>query len=192
MHELSLCGSVPAERHARVVKQLAGYTCMQPQHVGEIHLVFKARAPPGAARVQGTSAAQGNSQQQQDFQRLKTMLQSGIYFVQVIGSVPKTPDADTTRNGINEAEALKSGRITWTFEFKDTPEAGQQRTNTRLVSRTLFEHGDLLAFLNLFGYEYALRQKRIHNLLTSIASLTGTILKERDSTAVTQPCSSKE
>lgn len=161
MHELSLYGSVPAERHDRLVQQLAGVCCMQPQHTEEIHLVFKARQPAGLEKVQGSSSSQANSQQQQDVQKLTTMLQSGVYFVQLVGTIVQ---GDFAREDENDAEASTNGKdqqkmpagrwIEWAFEFKDTPEAGQQATNIRFVSHTQFEHGELIPFLDLLGFEY--------------------------------------
>ena len=137
MHEYSLHGSVPITLYPRVLKQLAGYTCMQPQEVREIHVIFKSRPPPGAIKLQqGTGSSQAVSQIQQDAQKLKTMLQSGIYFVKMIGEI------SASKNEIN-----------WTFEFKDTPDAGKVKTTTRLISRTKFEDGKPLAFLNGFGFE---------------------------------------
>lgn len=161
MHELSLYGSVPAERHNRLVQQLAGVCCMQPQHVEEIHAVFKARQPAGLETLQGSGSSQANSQQQQDLQKLRTMLQSGVYFVKLVGTVmdrhathDHEGDGEVWTNGNGSQRLPNDPRIDWVFEFKDTPEAGQQTTNTRLVSRTKFLNGDMVAFLNLFGYEY--------------------------------------
>lgn len=111
---------------------------MQPQSVRQIHVVFKSRPPPGVAKLQqGTGSSQAVSQIQQDAQKLKTMLQSGIYYVKLVGELPSTT-----------ADSIK-----WTFEFKDTPEAARARTITRLVSRTHFEEGNPTAFLKLFGFE---------------------------------------
>ena len=161
MHELSLYGSVPAERHDRLVQQLAGVCCMQPQHAEEVHLIFKARQPVGLEKVQGSSSSQANTQQQQDVQKLRTMLQSGVYFVQLVGTIV---DGNTAREDENDTEARTNGnkpnklpdprRIEWAFEFKDTPEAGQQAASTRLISRTTFKGGELVPFLDLFGFEY--------------------------------------
>jgi len=170
MHELSLYGSVPAERHDRLVQQLAGVCCMQPQHAEEIHLVFKARQPVGLEKVQGSGSSQANSQQQQDVQKLRTMLQSGVYFVQLVGTIV---NGDIAREDKNDTEASTNGnephrlsdarRIEWAFEFKDTPEAGLQAANTRLISRTSLIGGELIPFLDLFGFEYV---PNLHDLLS--------------------------
>src|SRR5689334_12115134 len=105
MHELSLYGPVPAERHDRLVQQLAGVCCMQPQHAQEIHLVFKARQPAGLEKVQASSSSQANSQQQQDAQKIRTMLQSGVYFVQLVGTIVyggvAHEDGNAARAGVN-------------------------------------------------------------------------------------------
>lgn len=160
MHELSLYGSVPAVRHDGLVQQLAGVCCMQPQHVEEVHLVFKARQPAGLDKMQSSGSSQANSQQQQEVQKLRTMLQSGVYFVQLIGKIGDRSTIteyneayEAGTNGDAPQQSSDSRKVEWTFEFKDTPEAGQQATNTRLISRTNFEDGDLIPFLSLFGYE---------------------------------------
>ncbi|KAK5086077.1 Mediator of RNA polymerase II transcription subunit 18 [Exophiala xenobiotica] len=137
---------------------------MQPRHVEEIHLVFKARQPAGLEAVQGSGSGQANSQQQQDLQKLRNMLQSGVYFVKLIGTIV---DKDATHDHEGDGEVYTNGdasqrlpnrqRIDWVFEFKDTPEAGQQATITRLISRTKFADGDRIAFLNFFGYDYVQR-----------------------------------
>jgi len=160
MHELSLHGSVSAADHVKLLQQLAGVTRMQPQYVEEIHLIFKARTPPGLEKVQGSGGNQGNQQQQNDIQRLKGMLQSGIYFVQLIGTIV----ADQTRVGLQDdagpkiqtgelVEDRTQQKVDWWFEFKDTPESTKQPTNTRLVSRNRFEDGEMIAFLDHFGFE---------------------------------------
>lgn len=160
MHELSLHGSVSAADHVKVLQQLAGVTRMQPQYVEEIHLVFKARIPPGLEKVQGSGGNQGNQQQQNEIQRLKGMLQSGIYFVQLVGTIVADQTTIELQNdtGFNiQNGELTGGRsrqkVNWWFEFKDTPESTKQPTNTRLVSRNRFEDGEMIAFMDLFGFE---------------------------------------
>lgn len=158
MHELSLCGLVSEDSHGYLLQLLAGVTCMQPRHVEEVHLIFKARTPPGLEKVQGTTTGGGSGlqQQQQEFQKLRTMLQSGIFFVQLVGTLidnktekgPQDGD-DTSMNDVQSADQ----KIDWVFEFKDTPDAAKQPVTTRLISRTKFEDGDLIAFLDALGYE---------------------------------------
>lgn len=164
MHELSLYGSVPAGRHHRLVQQLAGVCCMEPRDVEEIHLVFKARQPAGLEKVQVSGGSQATSQQQQEVQKLRTMMQSGVYYVQLVGTIIDSDGIrehkeahEASTNGDARHQRSNSRRIDWTFEFKDTPEAGQQATNTRLISRTTIQDGEMTAFLNLFGYEYVIQ-----------------------------------
>lgn len=168
---------------------------MQPQHVEEIHLVFKARQPAGLEAVQGSGSSQANSQQQQDLQKLRNMLQSGVYFVKLVGTIV---DNDATHDHEGDGEALTDGngsqrlpnrrKIDWVFEFKDTPEAGQQATNTRLISRTKFVDGDMIPFLNLFGYEYVPCPLK-PSFANVLAMSNATMWKARDSTIKTQHCS---
>jgi len=168
---------------------------MQPQHVEEIHLVFKARQPAGLEAVQGSGSSQANSQQQQDLQKLRNMLQSGVYFVKLIGTIV---DKDATHDHEGDGEVCTNGdafqrlpnrrSIDWVFEFKDTPEAGQQATITRLISRTKFADGDRIAFLNFFGYEYVSYPPKL-NFANVLAMSNATMLRARDSTTKTQHCS---
>lgn len=158
MHELSLYGLVPENSHDRLLQQLTGVTCMQPQYTEEIHLVFKARTPPGLEKVQGTTTGGGSGlqQQQQEFQKLRTMLQSGIFFVQLVGSIVQDGNEASAQNGHDvqmNGTYPEGSKIEWTFEFKDTPEAAKQPVTTRLVSRTKFDDGDMFGFLDLLGYE---------------------------------------
>lgn len=157
MHELSLYGSVPIEQYHRTLQQLAGVTSMQPQDVEEVHIILKSRAPPGLEKLQGSSSAQGSQQQQQEIQRLKGLLQGGIYNVKLIGKITQKPHQKTPQiNGAHSKDqtADRSGQsIEWTLEFKDTPAAGKQATNTRLTSRTKLGSGNLVAFFDVFGFE---------------------------------------
>lgn len=160
MHELSLYGSVPAEQYHKILQQLAGVTCMQPQDAEEVHVILKSRIPPGLEKAQGSSGAQGSQQQQQEFQRLKGLLQGGIYNVKLVGKiVAKRSRDDLPANGTDaerdhQDQIARQGQgIEWTLEFKDTPNAGKQATNTRLISRTKLGSGDLIAFFNVFGFE---------------------------------------
>lgn len=161
MHELSLYGSVHAEQYHRILQQLAGVTCMQPQNAEEVHIILKSRIPPGLEKVQGSSGGQGSQQQQQEIQRLKGLLQGGIYNVKLVGRIStKDQPSDLQENGTEmrldhtEQSTNRSGQsIEWTFEFKDTPAAGKQATNVRLISRTKLGNGDLVAFFNVFGFE---------------------------------------
>lgn len=161
MHELSLYGSVAESEHVRLSQQLVGITRMQPQYVAEIHLLFKARIPSGLEKVQGSGGSQGNQHQQNEIQRLKNMLQSGIYFVQLIGSITvdetsskaSSHSQQSTEEADSVAQDLKSQKVNWRFEFKDTPESTKQPTNSRLVSRIRIEDGEMIAFIDLFGFE---------------------------------------
>ncbi|KAK5073803.1 hypothetical protein LTR64_007059 [Lithohypha guttulata] len=162
MHELSLYGSIPVGNHDHLLQQLAGLTAMQPQAVHEIHVVFKGRQALGLEKVSGTvgGGSAGTQQQQQDLQRLRTMLQSGVFYVQLIGSLlPRDNKRSTvTRQGSGENSiGWENQEVEWTFEFKDTPEAAKQSASTRLVSRVKFNQGDMVTFLDMFGFEYVNR-----------------------------------
>lgn len=84
MHELLLFASVPSHQHHELRQQLAGLTAMQPRHRLERHLIFKAYRKPGVVttRVGASQDVQGV-----DLQRLNKMLNGGMYYTQVVGSV---------------------------------------------------------------------------------------------------------
>lgn len=139
MHNLSLYASVPQYDHKRLLSQLAGVTRMQPQDVEQVVLVFKSRVPPGLAKVQAKGGTQG-VQQQSDMQKLTTMLTSGLYFVHCVGAIARDKDASNLH-------------ISWTLDFKDTPEAGKQNVTSRLAFRVPISDGDPVEFMTTFGYE---------------------------------------
>lgn len=139
MHNLSLYGAVPQSDHTRLLSQLAGVTRMQPQDVRQVVLVFKSKVPPGLAKVQAKGGTQG-VQQQSDMQKLTTMLTSGLFFVHCIGAIGKDDDGSNRR-------------ISWTLDFKDTPEAGKQSVTSRLAFKIPITDGDPTDFMTAFGYE---------------------------------------
>ncbi|KAJ9607951.1 Mediator of RNA polymerase II transcription subunit 18 [Cladophialophora chaetospira] len=163
MHELSLYGQIRKDDHHRMLQQLAGFTRMQPQDAKEIHLVFKARQPPGLDLVQSIGASNLASQQQQEIQRVKNMLNAGIYHVRLIGAVQGSKKIKGAENGDvvmqdNDPIAKSDNTtVSWTLEFKDTPEAGKQTVSSRLLSRTPMEGTNLVQFLDGFGFEYTSR-----------------------------------
>lgn len=148
MHEFALYGQVPKEIHHRTLQQLAGYTRMQPVDTSEIHLVFKARQPPGLDKLPSAGGSQGVLQP--DVQRWKNMLNASLYYVQLVGEI--RPSSSRSDGG-----ATAKPDINWTLEFRDTPDPGKQAVSTRLISRTPLDDGNLVTFLDHFGYEYVSR-----------------------------------
>lgn len=163
MHEFALYGQVSKDAYHQVLQQLAGYTRMQPQSVVEIHLVFKARSPPGLDNIPSAGGSQGIMQP--EVQKIRAMLNGSLYYVQLVGEVTldatkSQPDGDVTMTASENGNSTPSeSEIKWTFEFKDTPEPGKQAVSTRLIHRVPFEHGNFMQFLNAFGYEYVPRAR---------------------------------
>lgn len=156
MHEFSLYGKVAKDEYYRTLMQLAGITRMQPRKIDEIHLVFKAKPPTGLNSLPSAGGSQGV--QQQDVQRIKNMLNASLYYVQLVGRLfPEIKEQRSdTATGNNVAQANVPGTtadIQWTLEFKDTPDAGKQVVSSRMVSKIPLEGGNLVAFLEQFGYE---------------------------------------
>jgi hypothetical protein len=160
MHEFSLYGTVAVSALVRVKQQLAGISRMQPQETREIHLIFRAKPPTGIGNLPSSGGSQGVIQQ--DLQRIKNMLNSSLYYVQLIGELTssslKSPDDeevfdDDTMHDIDDHER-NTTRVNWFLEFKDTPDPGRQPVNSRLVSRIPLGSGNPALFLEQFGYEY--------------------------------------
>ncbi|KIW13272.1 hypothetical protein PV08_08459 [Exophiala spinifera] len=161
MHEFALYGQVSKDAHHQVLQQLAGYTRMQPQKVVEVHLIFKARSPPGLDNIPSAGGSQGIMQP--EVQKIRAMLNGSLYYVQLVGEVALGDtknqldgDVTMTTNGSGDPSVSQT-KIKWTFEFKDTPEAGKQAVSTRLIHKVPLEDGDFVQFLNAFGYDYVSR-----------------------------------
>ncbi|KAL2430561.1 Mediator of RNA polymerase II transcription subunit 18 [Exophiala dermatitidis] len=159
MHEFALYGLVSKDDHHRMLQQLAGYTRMQPQHAVEVHLVFKPRTPAGLERLPSAGGTQGVLQQ--DIQKLKNMLNAGLYYLQLVGEVVPPPKSKSTQNGdvaMSDANGeANPANVNWHLDFKDTPEPGKQAVSMRLISRIPIDDGDFVQFMNNFGYEYVSR-----------------------------------
>lgn len=164
MHEFSLYGTVAANALVRVKQQLAGIARMQPQEIQEIHLIFKAKPPTGIGNLPSAGGSQGVIQQ--DVQRVKNMLNSSLYYVQLVGQltpsevesskdVKISDDDDDTMRDVNDHRE-NSSSVNWSLEFKDTPDPGKQLVSSRLVSKIPLGDGNPALFLEQFGYEYVI------------------------------------
>ena len=110
---------------------------MQPQDATEIHLVFRARRPSGLDLVQSIGGSNLASQQQQDVFRVKSMLNGGLYYMQLVGEVLVDKRVKSAEHGdivmSNGSSGLKPEERTvkWALEFKDTPDGGKQSVSSR-------------------------------------------------------------
>jgi hypothetical protein len=163
MHEYSLYAEVPPEQRYQFLQQLTGVTCMRPVYAQEVHLVFKAQTPLALrADFPGGNAS---NDKQQETQRLMRVLNSGIYYMQVVGkSQPRKnlhsngeTNGDVHMTNGNHSSTSKASRIEWFVEFKDTPEAGKQALSSRYIARTKIEEGDVMNFMAQFGYDFVAR-----------------------------------
>ncbi|RMZ84394.1 hypothetical protein DV738_g637, partial [Chaetothyriales sp. CBS 135597] len=157
MHEFSLYGQVSGQGYGVLLKQLAGVARMQPQHVRELHLVYKSTVPPGLRLI--PSATNSDRIQNPEVQRVSNMLTKSLYHVQLIGTIEaqKTATTVTSANGSKEQQAAPPPVVSWRLEFKDIPEPGTQVVTSRLMSSIPIEGGDLPSFMNAFGFEYVSR-----------------------------------
>ena len=172
MHEFLLFGQVAKKDHHRLLQQLAGVTRMQPQHVFEWHLIFRAKPPVGLSNVPSGGGSQGVLPP--EVQKTKQMLSGSIFYLQLVYN-PKGGVAPVGRNratqpgpanggtsqGRNPTKADVNGSSEvedglWTIEFRDVPEPGKQAVTTRLMSRTATEGGDLIQFVKDLGFEYGI------------------------------------
>ena len=170
MHEFLLFGQVANESRHKVLQQLTGVTRMQPLHVVERHLIFKARPPVGLSHIPSGGGSQGVIPQ--EVQKVKQWLSGSIFYLQLVYSArigrAKVSGNPVLQSGLESGETSE-GRSTvqaessnfsqqqdgvWTIEFKDIPEAGKQPVTTRMLGRTPAEGGDLIQFVKDLGYEY--------------------------------------
>jgi mediator of RNA polymerase II transcription subunit 18 len=169
MHEFLLFGQVAHNEHHRLLQQLAGVARMQPQHVIERHLIFKARPPVGLGNVPSGGGSQGVLPP--EVQKTKQMLSGSVFYIQLVYNpssgggpigtsrvVHNSLAHGDTAQGRNtmKADANSSAQEedgSWTIEFRDIPEPGKQAVTTRLMSRTATEGGDLIQFVKDLGFE---------------------------------------
>ncbi|KAH8697177.1 putative RNA polymerase II mediator complex subunit Srb5 [Talaromyces proteolyticus] len=146
MHELLLFASAPANQHHELLQQLAGLTAMQPRHRLERHLVFKATRKTGQINTRlggGSQDVQGA-----ELQRLTKMLTGATYYTQVVGVVNESDFGASTDTYDFDSQL-------WRMEWRDIPEAGTRSAVTsRLMSNAVLPHGDVVATMNSWGYEF--------------------------------------
>ena len=95
MHELSLWGQVPADRHDIVLRCLSGLAEMKPQKVLRRHMVFKAvRRIPRPTDTAATGPMQA----------LNARLRGDLYYVQLVGDVTNKDYSTNFENGSGEAK----------------------------------------------------------------------------------------
>jgi hypothetical protein len=82
MHEFLLFGQVTNNDHHKLLQQLAGVTRMQPQHVVERRLIFKARQPVGLGNIPSGGGSQGVLPP--DVQKTKQALSGSIFYIQAV------------------------------------------------------------------------------------------------------------
>lgn len=170
MHEFLLFGQVANDDQHKLLQQLAGVTRMQPQHVLERHLVFKARPPVGLGNIPSGGGSQGVLPA--EVQRTKQMLTSSIFYLQLVCTSKPVEavvkDDHSALNGTVNGDAAKNPSTVnggakdppkqaedqWAIEFRDIPDPGKQSVTTRLMSRTPVEAGDMAPFVRDLGFEY--------------------------------------
>jgi mediator of RNA polymerase II transcription subunit 18 len=191
MHEFLLFGQVANDEHHKLLQQLAGVTRMQPQHVVERHLIFRAKPPVGLSNIPSGGGSQGLVPP--EVQKTKQMLSSSIFYLQLVYN-PRSGGAQLggNRDGLGNGDISQSRSTTkadasgssqeegglWTIEFRDIPEPGKQAVTTRLLSRTPTGGGDLIQFVKDLGFEYG-NEYRSHTrrLLTASSYVSQYVLE---------------
>ena len=167
MQEYSLVAQIPLESHAQVLQQCVGVSRMQGQLVEELHLVFKARQPPGLAEIQKSSGGGSQGVVPPEVQKTRTMLSSSLYYVQLVGTTQDlsghSEQNDANRNTGDSGDVIMSNgdvgdlkqskRLSWVLEFRDTPDPGKQPVTSRLLHRIPILDGDIAKFIKDFGFE---------------------------------------
>ena len=169
MHEFLLFGQVANENRQMLLQQLAGVTRMQPRHVTEWHFLFRSKLPPGLGTLPSGGGTQGVLQP--ELQKTKSMLNSSLYYLQLVCEVDKTDFEEQNENlfgriasngdAANDVSTKHdSGKTSsgaapkkWRLEFRDVPDAGKQAVTSRLMSRTPIESGDPFVFMDNLGFE---------------------------------------
>jgi mediator of RNA polymerase II transcription subunit 18, fungi type len=168
MQEYALFGLVPSESHRQVLHQLAGVSRMQPQAVEELRLIFKAKPPPGLADVQKSSGGGSQGVVPPEVQKTRSMLNASLYYIQLVGTVQAKSQRNSTDDASGDVSASgdvlmadEDGQedvkqLNWTLEFRDTPDPGKQPVSSRLLYKTPIVDGDIVKFIEDFGFEYVL------------------------------------
>lgn len=160
MHELLLCGQIPAARHSQLLHILAGLTAMQPHRIVERHAVYKPTRPriQFAAQVGGSQALQSTQKQALQKQLSKDMF--FVTLVQKIEDVDNLANGDVKEKGIirNEGEGSEEQRDashrTWSIRLTDVPEPAKRPVTMRFESVTDVLEGDVHTHMLALGYRY--------------------------------------
>lgn len=117
MHELLLYGQVPRARHEQVLKVLAGVAAMQPRRVLRRHIVYKPSIEP---QEPGSHLRRGGAQEVAS-KKKKLEGAKDLYFQQLVQQL-----SDDDFNQQNADALMAKSGAGWTYEFNDTPEAGDR------------------------------------------------------------------
>lgn len=188
MHELSLMCQVPSARHEQISQILTGLTAMQPARVIERHLIFKPRRVPGVkgGQVGGsqgiqnpqTQALQGQLQGELFYLQLVGEVKDNAFPSTNDAGVPPDHGADTTmedvaatgaaaREKLNGLTPVSNGsspsglaKQSWSLRFNDLPEVpGKRPVTSRMISTVDIMEGDVMKFMDEFGYRFGSRDR---------------------------------
>lgn len=144
---------------------------MQPQAVEALHMIFKAKPPPGLADTQKSSGGGSQGVVPPEVQKTRSMLNASLYYIQVVGTVQAKSrrshvNGDLTGSGdvlmANGDTLDESKKLKWTLEFRDTPDPGKQPVSSRLLYKTPIVEGDIAKFVRNLGFEYVSLSSLLH------------------------------
>ena len=177
MHELLLFGQVPATQHDLVLKILAGIAAMQPQPLGERHLIFMpTKSPTANTQVGAKQGVQGSQ-----VQALKSQMHGDVFYLQLVGTLDKDRDGgNPISKAVSEDMVMSQGftegtndmdgptiedevktrpqekgvtRQEWSLEFRDLPEVpGRRPVTSRLMASVQITDGHAIRFIEDLGY----------------------------------------
>ena len=167
MQEYGLVGQIQGQNHRQVLQQCAGVSRMQPHAVEELHLVFKAKPPPGLAEIQKSSGGGSQGVVSPEVQKTRTMLNASLYYIQLVGTAQTESrhgeekisngnigaSGDVVMSNGTMREVKDSKQLGWVLEFRDTPDPGKQPVTSRLLYKIPVLEGDIVEFIKDFGFE---------------------------------------
>lgn len=137
MHELSLYGQVPLERHDQVLKILAGIAAMQPQTLFERHLIYKPMRSAQDSKPNKKFPNKPVKPQTLTFQHLVRQLDQSEF----------GKDSEILVETENIANASRP-TFTWRIKTQETPEPETKTIVLRQATDTPLQKDQLRVFLD--------------------------------------------
>lgn len=143
MHELLLCGQVPAGRHDQVLKIVAGVAAMQPRRILQRCAIYRPQREP---EEPGSNLRRGGTQNVAQKQTKQTAAPA-LYYTKLIQRLNEedfgTEDNAESGNEISLCADVKEGEDPrWSIRFEDLPDTADRNVSMRLTNDTDIVSGD--------------------------------------------------